>query len=135
MNHSFVLYRASDGVVVGHGSAPDAWSLTANGIEAIPGPADLEVNGWRVVDGELVARLPVPVTVSAPVIAADGEDQCVLSGLPDPCTITVRGAVQAGPQEVTGGSLTLTSTAIGAITISVTADPVYKPWETTIHAT
>jgi hypothetical protein len=132
---SFVLYRAHDGVVVGHGTAPDASSFSYGGIEALPGPPGLEPHGWRVVEGELVARLPVPVTVSAPVITADGEDQCVLSGLPDPCTVLVHGVVQAGPVEVTGGSLTLTSTAAGAITVSIVADPVWKPWETTLHAT
>jgi hypothetical protein len=38
--------------------------------------------------------------------------------------VFVSGAAQAGPVEVTGGSLTLTSTAAGAIQISITADPV-----------
>jgi len=132
---SFVLYRSSDGVVVGHGTAPDAWSLSYGDIEALPGPPGLEPHGWRVVDGELAARLPIPVIVSAPVITADGEDECVLSGLPDPCTVVVHGAVSAGPLEVTGGSLTLTSTAAGAITVSITADPVFKPWQGAIHAT
>ena len=59
----------------------------------------------------------------------------MLLGLPAPCTVTVRGVVSAGPLEVTGGSLTLTSTAPGANTIAITADPIWKPWEDTIHAT
>jgi len=132
---SFVLYRSSDGVVVGHGTAPDAWSLSYGDIEALPGPPGLEPHGWRVVDGELVARLPIPVIVSAPVITADGDDECMLSGLPDPCTVTITGVVSAGPLEVTGGSLTITTTTHSAIQISIAATPVWKPWEGTIHAT
>jgi len=88
-----------------------------------------------VVNGQVVARDAMAVEVSPPSFAADGVAECALSGLPAPCTVSLTGAVSAGSLEVTGGSLTLTSTALGAIQIRITANPVWKPWEGTIHAT
>ena len=112
------------------------WPITAeHGLVIIPAPLPARLDHYRVVDGEVVERPDMPVTLSATTIAADGEDECVLSGLPDPCTVIGHGAVSAGPVEVTGGSLTLTSTAAGTITVSIMADPVWKPWEATLHAT
>lgn len=90
---------------------------------------------WRVAGGTVVPRAVMPVLVSTPGIAADGDNECALTGLPDPCTVTITGAVSAGPMDITGGSLILTSTAPGAIIIAITADPIWKPWESTIHAT
>ena len=58
----------------------------------------------------------------------------MISGLPDPCTLRLSGAVTLAPAVVTGGSVTITSTVPGAITLRVTADPTHKAWEVTIHA-
>ena len=112
------------------------WSVTEeHGLVVIPQLLPGRLDHYRVVDGQVVERPEMPVVVSAPSFAANGEAECVLSGLPDPCTVTVRGVVSAGPVEVVGGSLTLTSTAPGSIHIEITAHPVWKPWETTLHAT
>jgi hypothetical protein len=134
MAYRAIVYRLSDGVLIGTVEAEAAGSV---GVPPEFGmvPGDFQPGShYRVVDGEVVERPAIAVTVSADTIAADGVDECVLSGLPDPCIVTVRGVVSAGPLEVTGGSLTLTSTALGPITISITADPVWRPWDGVINA-
>lgn len=137
----FLVFRA-DGAIqnICRASLPVEWVLDhwaypeGGGLVLAPPPAG-PPDHYRVINGEVVERPAIPVAISAPSFAADGLAECVLSGLPDPCTVTVRGAVSAGPLEVTGGSLTLTSTTPGAITVVITADPVWKPWEGTVHAT
>jgi hypothetical protein len=94
-----------------------------------------EPDSWRVVDGELVPRTVMAPSVSKASILPNGEDVCAISGLPDPCIVTIAGAVTAGPVEITGGVLELTSTHAGAIEIEVRAGLVYSPWRTTINAT
>jgi len=130
--------------------AVDSWGNCPDGLAAMQMPPDggattvvdretyeavgMQPEGWRLLDGELVERAAMAPEISAASFAADGVAECVISGLPDPCMVTVRGAVSAGPVEVTGGSLTLTSTAAGEIRISVTADPAWKPWRGTVEA-
>lgn len=112
------------------------WPMPADHeLVIIPGFLPGRLDHYRVVDGEVVERPDMPLAISTTHFPADGEAECTLSGLPDPCTVTLTGAVSAGPLQITGGSLTLTSTAPGAITIAITAHPVWKPWEGTIHAT
>lgn len=138
----FLIYDVESGAVLQTTSSPwsteqvlDAWQLP-------PGQAVLFVDHLpafpfdqlRVVDGRLVERAAMTPTVSATHFAADGTAECVITNLPDPCVVTIAGAVTAGPVGITGGTFTLTSTQPGAITVSVRADPAYKPWETTIHA-
>jgi hypothetical protein len=97
-------------------------------------PAAVNPLAYRLVNGAAVERATMTPAISAATFAADGIAQCVISGLPDPCRVRIAGAVQAGPVEVAGGTLTLTSTRQGAIRVSVTADPTHKPWEVAIHA-
>ena len=73
-------------------------------------------------------------SVSATSIAADGENACVIAGLPDPCSVVVAGAVAAGPVEVAGGELVLTSTVLDRIHVRVRDDPTHAPWEVSIDA-
>lgn len=89
---------------------------------------------WRIVDGALVERETMEPTVSAFTIAADGLQTAVISNLPDPCYVIVRGIEGAPPSEVVGGSITLTASTPGEINVLVLANPIYKPWETMIHA-
>ena len=138
MMHHYVIYDPATGMVV---STLASSIEQANPVQYAPGlafvPHDEEIIGldaWRVVDGEVVERRIMTPIVSTATIAADGIATAVLDNLPDTCTVTITGAVTAGPVEVTGGALTLTSTQPGAITVSVRADPTHKPWETTIHA-
>jgi hypothetical protein len=97
-------------------------------------PAAVNPLAYRIVNGEPVERASMTPAISTATFAADGLAQCVISDLPDPCRVTITGAVRAGPVQVAGGTLTLTSTQPGAIRVAVTADPTHKPWEVTIHA-
>lgn len=127
------VYRVADGVIVG------SIAGTSRDLLGVPeefGIVDGEHDGkeYRVVDGAVVERATIAATVSAETIAADGVAECVITGLPDPCSVTISGAVQAEPAVVAGGTLTLTSTQAGDIRVGVTADPTHKPWETVINA-
>ena len=93
-------------------------------------PSDGSV--W-VVDGLLEPGLEMTPAISATSIAADGVDECVITSLPDPCTVWISGAVNLPPTEVAGGEITLTSTQIGEITIRISAHR-HRRLEVTIHA-
>ena len=112
-----------------------AWVLPeGQALVRTEGPLDGPPDHYRVVDEKVVARAVMAPSVSATSIAADGEDACVIAGLPDPCTVVVSGAVSTGPLEVAGGELVLTSTVPGAIHVQVTAGVQWRPWEVSIDA-
>jgi len=138
----FVTFEANGAIKnVCQASLPAAWVVEhwarppGGGLVVLPMPLTGPMGDYRVLDGQVVERLAMAVEISAASFVADGVAECVLSGLPDPCTVTLTGAVSAGPLDVVGGSLTLTSTTPGVIQIRITADPVWKPWEGAIHAT
>jgi hypothetical protein len=139
----FVVYDAATGALGYQASTTMSAEMAvlhwprgeAQDLALIEGPLVQPLRHYRVSEGKVVERSDPAITFSVPSFAADGVAECVLSGLPDPCTVTITGAVSAGPLEVTGGSLTITSTTPGAITISITANPVWKPWEGVINAT
>lgn len=127
------VFRRADGVIVG--------SIGGASRQALAVPAEFGiVDGEHaaadsyVLDGEVVARATMAPTISAADITADGADECGISGLPDPCTVALHGAVTQAPTVVIGGNVTITSTVPGTITVQITADPVYQAWEATIHA-
>ena len=141
MNTHFVIADA-EGVVLqqtrttlGWEEVLAAWVLPpGQALVRTEGPLDGPPDHFRVVAGEVVARAVMMPSVSATSIAADGEAACVIAGLPDPCSVVVVGAVSAGPVEVTGGELVLTSTVSGAIHVLVRDDPDHAPWEVSIDA-
>lgn len=75
----------------------------------------------HIVDGYAVPRptLDLPDLVE---IAADGTDEAVLPGLPDPCHATIDGQ----PTEVTGGELVLTSIMVAEYAVILDQWP-YMP--------
>lgn len=85
----------------------------------------------------LKPALAIGAMVSAATIAADGAAECVIAGLPDPCTVTVAGPGSAswGPHPVESGELTVTATEVGDIKVTVSAPPRFLTFETTVHAT
>jgi hypothetical protein len=87
-----------------------------------------------VSDGALAARIAMTPTVSKTTLTADGTDAVTISGLPDPCTVAITGAISVAATTVTGGSITLTSNTVGAIRVRVTADPQYLAWSTDLNA-
>jgi hypothetical protein len=127
------VYRVADGVIVG-GIAGTSRDLL--GVPAEFSIVDGEYDGkdYRVVDGQVVERAIMTPSISQTTIGADGLDECVIWGLPDPCVVEMRGAVTLVATEVTGGEITITATVLGALMVRVTADPTHKPWETVINA-
>jgi hypothetical protein len=97
-------------------------------------PAVLAPNNYRVVDEQVIERLVMTPLISQTNIVANGIAECVITGLPDPCLVEIFGAMRVPKFELSGGTLTLTSTQPGAIQVAVRADPTHKLWETTIHA-
>jgi hypothetical protein len=123
----------------------DAWAVQPGQTLAFSEVALGAPQGWRLQDGELVPRAAMAVTISAPSIAADGTDAAVLSGLPDPCEITIvrqpagadrhqAGPTVYGPATIAGGSLTVTSTEAGRLRVHVTAGVLYVPWQGVVDA-
>lgn len=90
---------------------------------------------WLIVDGALVERQVIAPVFSKTSIEADGEDACVITDLPDPCSVKIQGALTHGPVDVTGGTLTLTSTTPGILDLTFTWEPTHKPWKGSINAT
>lgn len=97
-------------------------------------PAVSAPNNYRIVGEQVIERAAMTPLISQTNIAADGIAECVITGLPDPCIVGILGAMRVPGFELSGGTLTLTSTQSGEINVRVRADPIYKPWETTIHA-
>lgn len=87
-----------------------------------------------VAGGNLLQRGVLTPAVPRTTLAADGVDSVTIGGLPDPCVITVTGAVSFGPAVVTGGGGTISTNAVGPIVVRVTADPLFVPWEVTLDA-
>lgn len=136
----FVVARASDGLILYQGQSTQtlsevqaAWPLDGKVAVEIPAPLEQQ-DHWRVVDGACVPRTMVDAVVSASAIDADSVDETVISGLPDPCEVSISGAVTAPWTTVEGGAITLTSSTAGEIRVAVRAEPTHRPWSTTIHA-
>ena len=129
------LYRVTTGEIVGAGTASGCLAEFADagaGIATIAGRWAATM--YFVRDGTAVPRMAMAPNLSAQEIMADGEDACVISGLPDPCTVSITGSVALPPTAVVGGSVTITATVPGSIHLRVTAEPTHLPWEVTLHA-
>lgn len=140
MNH-FVVYEAATGRIAytAHSDAdPEVilaqWPRQPGHAIAFVG-ATVDPRQWWVVDGTIVARAPMDLAVSKTAIAADGFDEAVITGLPDPCTVIITGAVAWGPAEVAGGTLTLTASMPGAFRVGVVAGPGLIAQEIALDAT
>lgn len=144
MDPAYFATCLADGTIIGRGFCPSA-DLPAQ--VPLPGQSIVEISeadyarlaepfDYRLLDGAVVERDQViSPTISKPEIVADGQDECVITGLPDPCTVRIAGAVTWGPGPVAGGSLTLTSTVPGEIRLTITCDPTHKPWTGVVNAT
>lgn len=136
---SFVTADATSGVISGSFSTTmtfetvlEHWPL--DGAVAVETAQPMPTRDFplhRVVEGTVVSRAAMEPVVSATSIAADGLAECVITGLPNPCGVSLRGQPSV---QVAGGSITLTSTEPGPIAVLITADPTHAPWEITIHA-
>ena len=140
MENVYTLFNTATGEILGHGTfvGPPGFSVDftqpGGGVGWVEGRWS-PVTHWIQNGDTPTLRATMTPALSKTEIVADGEDECVITGLPDPCTVTVRGAMQAGPVTVEGGELVITSTEPGEIRIRVEAKPAYLPWEGVIHAT
>ena len=141
MQH-FVTHDAAGAIVNTCASTlPGEWVMQhwtypeGGGVALMPAPLDGPAEHYRV--GPLAEVLPRDVmtpSVSALEIAADGVAEAVIAGLPVPCVVEVTGAVAAGPVEVTGGVVSITSTEPGALRVRITAGVQWRAWEVVINA-
>lgn len=85
---------------------------------------------FYVREGIVVARPTMQPTVSTTEVQANGADEILITNLPIPATINVKGQIV----EVDDGELVMTFDTPGEYRLTVEAFP-HKPWEVTIHAT
>jgi hypothetical protein len=111
---------------------PAGTSLLA--LSAAPADANTFIAQNYVAAGAVTPRATMTPTVSASTITANGTSSAAVSGLPNPCSVTISGVLTAGPTPVTDGTIDLTSDLAGALVVTVTADPAFLPWSTTINA-
>jgi hypothetical protein len=90
---------------------------------------------YYVAAGVVVPRSSMGLSVSKTSFTADGVDEVTIGGIPTGAVAQVSGAVTAGPETISDGSLTLTSTTTGSITVSISAPPTYFDWSVTLDAT
>jgi hypothetical protein len=138
MTPSWYVIASPGGAILGAGfcpvgqedaqSAPDGATLVF--VSEVPG--DVRA-GWFVRDGELVERDVMAPAVSTTAIAADGVAEAVVSGLPDPCTVTVSGPLSA-TATVDGGELVFSAAAAGTYRLTFSREPTHRPWSTNIVA-
>lgn len=101
----------------------------------LPADAATFIATHYVADGQIMARQDMPIIIDPTTILADGRDIVTLTSLPQPCTVTVTGVIQAGPMTIEGGELEITSDHPGEFKITVSAGVEWRDWEATIHAT
>ena len=100
------------------------------------GPFDTNfVSGNYIHGGAVTARIAMSLTVSTTSFPADGTSEATITGIPNGASVTISGAVTAGPETITDGELIVTSTTSGAIQVSITMRPAYQDWSTTLNAT
>ena len=88
----------------------------------------------QYVSGGLITDRPeMPGTLNKTTIVADGADEMIFSGLPDPCDVAVSGPV-IGASPITGGTFVLTVDFPGDYRVEFSAFP-YLPKEISFVAT
>lgn len=106
---SYILFEKDTGKIVSHMSTSQ---MLGEGVLDTPFPhlsmmsSDLEdFEPWYVRSGEILPRPPMSIASSQETLHADGVDELVLSGFPDPCEIIVNG----DHHTLDGGELTLSA--------------------------
>lgn len=86
------------------------------------------------VGGAVVARSPPQIAISAATIAADGEEESEISGIPDGAMLRVSGAVSLSWTAITGGVATLTCSVPGRVVVELRCPAPWRDWVGMIHA-
>lgn len=88
-----------------------------------------------VIGGQIVPKVGMGLSVSATSFPADGTSDVTIGGIPAGASVTISGAVSAGPETITDGQLAITSNVAGSILVTITAPPMYFDWSITLDAT
>jgi hypothetical protein len=124
-------------------SVPDIWkdiqSVPLNGgavlLDSPPAVVTDFIKSNYVVAGQLVPKVSMGLGVSATSFPADGTSDVTITGIPAGATVTISGAVSAGPETITDGQLVITSNVAGAIIVTIACRPKYLDWSVTLNAT
>ena len=124
-----IIQTVEGGADESFGSRVAEMGLTA---QEVPLPAILgKPIGSIWWDGAAVSDRPVlPATLSKTSIIANGTDAAALTGLPDPCTVTVAGTDVV----VTGGTASVKSAYPTTMVLSIRHFP-HLDWSATVVAT
>lgn len=76
-------------------------------------------------DNDVIRRPDMAIALSATEISADGVDEVVLTGLPDPCYVVFSGPGFLMSDDVSGGSLALTTDVTGTHSVKVSSWPYF----------
>lgn len=142
----FIWHR--DGAIVGTGCCPAELAPPLVGPSINPGPpgatfasipADVsqamgDPDRWWWNGQDVVPRELSPVAISTNTIAADGLEEVTISGIPAGTEISISGALVVPWTPVEGGSVTLTSTEPGRLSIRLRMPPPYLDWRGTVNA-
>lgn len=141
----YVIYRTADGRVLRGGTMPKSYIATYPAGSLPAGTAILEVNrqadiaaGEWVVGGALITAGTLSPTVSATTLDADGVDTVTISGLPNPCRVTITHSAPeittpAPDTEVTDGTVVVTCILPGTIGVRIVSAG-NQTWSGTLNA-
>jgi hypothetical protein len=130
----FLVYDNATGRIESVGYATDIQAQAEPGQTAINiaqanGEARDLVNNHYIENGQITKKVRADLVWSKMTIDADGVDEAVLSGLPQPTTIMVDGV----STEVTDGSLELSVTSPGEYLVVWFGTAKYFPEEWTVE--
>lgn len=80
------------------------------------------------VEGAVVARSAVAITLSATTIAADGEEELEVTGIPEGARLRVSGAVSLPWTVITGGEVVLTASVPGRVMLELRCPAPHADW-------
>lgn len=112
--------------------APDGHTLMEVTIDS--SERESLVSNNYVVDGQIVPKLPMGLAINKTTFTANGNDVVAITEIPSGATVTITGAVTFGPETVTDGYLTITSTKLGTINVAITLRPTYFDWVVVLNA-
>lgn len=83
----------------------------------------------------LAERVASPIELAGAAIAADGEDEATITGIPAGSRLRVTGAVTLAWTAIDDGEAVLTCATPGTLRVRVESPPPYMHWEGIVHAT
>lgn len=104
-------------------------NLRSRGLRFAIVPEDAHMDRNYFLDDVLTVRPVADIAIDRTEIAVDDTDAATITGLPDPCRVTIDGVAH----DVVGGTLEITSTMPATYSIRFDQWP-WTPWSTVITA-